>query len=58
MFYGSNVWDPVLISAQILTIQCVFYLTFGLALWMLVGEPCSLIFILQATLIQLPRATT
>ena len=38
MFYGSQTWDPLLITAQILTIQCIFYLTFGLALWILVGE--------------------
>lgn len=41
MFYGSQAWDPLLITAQILTIQCIFYLTFGLALWMLVGELSS-----------------
>lgn len=41
MFYGSQAWDPLLITAQILTIQCIFYLTFGLALWILVGPYVS-----------------
>eukprot|EP00879_Flechtneria_rotunda_P011595 GHRR01012111.1.p1 GENE.GHRR01012111.1~~GHRR01012111.1.p1 ORF type:complete len:279 (+),score=77.62 GHRR01012111.1:492-1328(+) len=30
MFYGSNVWDPVLIIAQIVTVQCLFYISLGL----------------------------
>ena len=38
MFYGTQVWDPVLIVAQIVTIQCLFYISFGLLLWTLVGE--------------------
>lgn len=48
MFYGSTVWDPVLISAQILTIQCLFYLTLGLALWILVGPYVSGHLVLEA----------
>ena len=37
MFYGSTVWDPVLISAQIITMQCLFYASLGLTLWLFVG---------------------
>ncbi|KAK9838838.1 hypothetical protein WJX74_004249 [Apatococcus lobatus] len=37
MFYGSTVWDPVLITAQIITMQCLFYASLGLTLWMFVG---------------------
>lgn len=28
--FRSYVWDPVLIISQIITLQCVFYITFGL----------------------------
>ena len=38
MFYGAQVWDPVLIVAQILVNQCLFYTSLGLLLWLLVGE--------------------
>lgn len=37
MFYGSSLWDPVLILAQIITIQCLFYVSQGLLLWLLLG---------------------
>mmetsp|Transcript_15750 Transcript_15750/g.40150 ORF Transcript_15750/g.40150 Transcript_15750/m.40150 type:complete len:104 (+) Transcript_15750:97-408(+) len=37
MFYGSSVWDPVLILAQIVTLQCLFYICFGLFLYMFMG---------------------
>ena len=37
MFYGAQVWDPVLIVAQILVNQCLFYTSLGLLLWLLVG---------------------
>eukprot|EP00775_Hariotina_reticulata_P000597 gene597-884_t len=30
MFYGSNVWDPVLIISQIVSVQCLFYFSLGL----------------------------
>mmetsp|Transcript_14093 Transcript_14093/g.30554 ORF Transcript_14093/g.30554 Transcript_14093/m.30554 type:complete len:200 (+) Transcript_14093:129-728(+) len=30
MLYGAAVWDPVLIIAQIISLQCLFYLTLGL----------------------------
>ena len=42
MFYGANVWDPWLILAQIITVQCLFYLSFGLLLYVLLGEPLLL----------------
>mmetsp|Transcript_5022 Transcript_5022/g.8757 ORF Transcript_5022/g.8757 Transcript_5022/m.8757 type:complete len:250 (-) Transcript_5022:370-1119(-) len=34
MLYGAAVWDPALIIAQIVSIQCLFYLSLGL--WQLV----------------------
>lgn len=42
MFYGANVWDPWLILAQIITVQCLFYLSFGLLLYVFLGEPLYL----------------
>lgn len=30
MFYGANSWDPLLIISQIISIQCLFYLSLGL----------------------------
>jgi hypothetical protein len=38
MFYGAAVWDPWLILAQIITVQCLFYLSFGLLLYVFLGE--------------------
>ncbi|KAK9903248.1 hypothetical protein WJX75_000688 [Coccomyxa subellipsoidea] len=37
MFYGASVWDPWLIIAQIVTVQCLYYLSFGLLLYLLLG---------------------
>ena len=37
MFYGPAVWDPVLNIAQIVGLQCSFYLTLGVLLLILVG---------------------
>lgn len=37
MFYGTQQWDPILITAQIVGLQCLFYLSLGLLLWLLVG---------------------
>ena len=37
MFYGAAVWDPWLILAQIITVQCLFYLSFGLLLYLFLG---------------------
>ncbi|CAL1400240.1 unnamed protein product [Linum trigynum] len=41
MFYGSIVWDPWLIVAQIVCLQCLYYLTVGLFLSILVGTRVS-----------------
>jgi protein SYS1 len=38
MFYGAHVWDPVLIIAQIVTLQCLFYVSLGVLLWALLGR--------------------
>ncbi|GAQ79834.1 Integral membrane protein SYS1-related [Klebsormidium nitens] len=38
MFYGAMVWDPWLILAQILVLQCLFYLSLGGLLWVFVGS--------------------
>ncbi|KAK9834018.1 hypothetical protein WJX81_003396 [Elliptochloris bilobata] len=37
MFYGAQVWDPLLILAQIVTLQCLFYLSLGALLFLFVG---------------------
>ncbi|XP_009615182.1 uncharacterized protein LOC107816044 [Nicotiana tabacum] len=37
MFYGTAVWDPWLIVAQIVCLQCLYYLTLGIFLAILVG---------------------
>ena len=39
MFYGAQVWDPALIIAQIVTLQCLFYLSLGALLFLFVGAP-------------------
>ncbi|KAL8256745.1 hypothetical protein R6Q59_028800 [Mikania micrantha] len=41
MFYGSVVWDPRLIVAQIVCIQCLYYLTLGFFMTVLVGTRVS-----------------
>ncbi|KAH7547309.1 hypothetical protein FEM48_Zijuj01G0296100 [Ziziphus jujuba var. spinosa] len=41
MFYGATVWDPWLIVAQIFCLQCLYYLTLGLLLSILVGSRVS-----------------
>lgn len=41
MFYGTAVWDPVLIVAQIVTLQCLFYLSLGALLFLFVGAQPS-----------------
>jgi hypothetical protein len=35
MFYGANVWDPRLITSQILSMQCIYYVMLGFLLWLL-----------------------
>ncbi|CAI9281242.1 unnamed protein product [Lactuca saligna] len=42
MFYGSVVWDPWLIVAQIICIQCLYYLTLGFFMAILVGTRVSM----------------
>ncbi|KAF8647840.1 hypothetical protein HU200_065171 [Digitaria exilis] len=37
MFYGAMVWDPWLIVAQIVCLQCLYYLALGLSMALLVG---------------------
>ncbi|KAL2462708.1 Coatomer subunit beta'-1 [Forsythia ovata] len=41
MFYGAVVWDPWLIVAQIVCLQCLYYLTLGIFLAILVGTRVS-----------------
>lgn len=37
MFYGAMVWDPWLIVSQIVCLQCLYYLTLGVLMSILVG---------------------
>lgn len=41
MFYGAGVWDPWLIVAQIVCLQCLYYVTLGILLSILVGSRVS-----------------
>ncbi|PSS07448.1 hypothetical protein CEY00_Acc17795, partial [Actinidia chinensis var. chinensis] len=41
MFYGAVVWDPWLIVAQIVCFQCLYYLTLGVVMAILVGTRVS-----------------
>ncbi|XP_028101260.1 protein SYS1 homolog [Camellia sinensis] len=41
MFYGAVVWDPYLIVAQIVCLQCLYYLTLGVFMGILVGTRVS-----------------
>ncbi|MCD7453384.1 hypothetical protein HAX54_020799 [Datura stramonium] len=41
MFYGTAVWDPWLIVAQIACFQCLYYLTLGIFMAILVGTRVS-----------------
>ena len=41
MFYGAAVWDPWLIVAQIVCIQCLYYIALGVLLAILVGTRVS-----------------
>ena len=41
MFYGTAAWDPWLIVAQILCLQCLYYLSLGVFLTFLVGTRVS-----------------
>lgn len=41
MFYGAVVWDPLFIVAQIVSLQCLYYLTLGVFMEILVGTRVS-----------------
>ncbi|XP_044495205.1 protein SYS1 homolog [Mangifera indica] len=41
MFYGAVVWDPWLIVAQIVCLQCLYYISLGLSISILVGTRVS-----------------
>ncbi|KAI3977348.1 hypothetical protein MKX01_000261 [Papaver californicum] len=41
MFYGAMVWDPWLIVSQIICLQCLYYLTLGILMSILVGTRVS-----------------
>lgn len=41
MFYGAMVWDPWLILSQIVCLQCLYYLTLGFFMSILVGARVS-----------------
>ncbi|KAE9616146.1 hypothetical protein Lalb_Chr04g0262641 [Lupinus albus] len=41
MFYGAVVWDPCLIVGQIVCLQCLYYITLGMFLSLLVGTRVS-----------------
>ncbi|KAL8537578.1 hypothetical protein ACS0TY_012630 [Phlomoides rotata] len=41
MFYGTTAWDPWLIVAQIVFLQCQYYLILGIFLAILVGPRVS-----------------
>ena len=36
--YGSGLWDPVMILAQIAAMQCLYYISLGILLSLFVGE--------------------
>ena len=38
MFYGSGTFDPLYILAQIVAVQCLYYLGLGTLLFVLVGK--------------------
>ncbi|XP_044487270.1 protein SYS1 homolog isoform X2 [Mangifera indica] len=41
MFYGAVVWDPWLIVAQIICLQCLYYISLGVFLSIFVGTHVS-----------------
>jgi protein SYS1 len=51
MFYGAEVWDPVQITSQIISLQACFYLVVGFWAWflsMIFGSVVSLDYIFSA----------
>lgn len=39
VLFGRDAWDPVTIVAQIVGLQCLYYLSLGLLFKLIVGEP-------------------
>ncbi|KAM0859331.1 hypothetical protein ACQ4PT_047258 [Festuca glaucescens] len=60
MFYGAMVWDPWLIVAQIVCLQCLYYLGLGTFMALLVGTrvPRLTLLYLFDFAILTPRTTT
>uniref|UniRef100_A0A061SGP8 Coatomer subunit beta-1 n=1 Tax=Tetraselmis sp. GSL018 TaxID=582737 RepID=A0A061SGP8_9CHLO len=61
MFYGANVWDPLLIISQIVALQCLCYLGLGLVQWLVVSPyhhaPISLRFLFDWRFVSLRTFT-
>ena len=38
VLFGSDVWDPARIVAQIVAVQCLFYLSLSVLTYVIVGE--------------------
>eukprot|EP00252_Welwitschia_mirabilis_P014673 TRINITY_DN3235_c0_g2_i1.p1 TRINITY_DN3235_c0_g2~~TRINITY_DN3235_c0_g2_i1.p1 ORF type:complete len:153 (+),score=11.34 TRINITY_DN3235_c0_g2_i1:660-1118(+) len=60
MFYGATVWDPWLIISQIVCLQCLYYLTLGFFMWLLVGTRVprlTLLFFFDYTLLSTSTVT-
>jgi Integral membrane protein S linking to the trans Golgi network len=50
MFYGPRVFDPVLIVAQIVVLQCLWYISLGCLLWLLLGASMYAAYVFLGTL--------
>jgi len=37
MFYGANIWDPLMIISQIVAMQCLCYISLGLMQWVVIS---------------------
>ncbi|KAM0932644.1 hypothetical protein DsansV1_C42g0238491 [Dioscorea sansibarensis] len=60
MFYGSIVWDPWLILSQIVCLQCLYYLTLGFLMSILVGlrvSRLSLVYLFDFSILTASSAT-
>lgn len=59
MFYGATVWDPAQICAQIVCLQCTYYLTLVTLAWIFIGtsQPISLHFILDSSYVNVSSTT-
>jgi hypothetical protein len=38
VLFGPSAWDPVAITAQIVAVQCLYYLSLGLLYKLIVGK--------------------